>query len=360
MKAAVLYELNKPLVVEELEIDHPKKNQVKIRLGATSICHSDLHCISGDFVEPLPCVLGHESAGYIEEVGENVTYVKPGDKVIVSTIRSCRQCVYCLTGHPSLCTGHFPMDHEAHMRNKKGEPVFNGIEVAGFGEYTIIDESAVVPIPSDMPIDRAALLGCGAMAGFFGVVHKNIPIPSSVVIIGCGGVGLNSIQGAAFSGAHPIIAIDFLERKLEAAQNFGATHTINAKNTDPVEAVKDLTSGNGVDWVFVAVSKPSAIVDALHMTNRLGTVVIIGMPSKEDKYFSVDVHDMVFIKQRTITSSFMGGVRPRIDLPFLVELYKAGKFKLDELISGRYPLDQINEAIESVYRGEALRNVIVF
>ena len=178
--------------------------------------------------------------------------------------------------------------------------------------------------------------------------------------MGCGGVGLNSVQGAAFVGAHPIIAIDFLDNKLKAARQFGATHTINAKDTDPIKAVQELTSGNGVDWVFVAVPKPSAIVDALHMTNRLGTVVIIGMPSKEDKYFSVDVHDMVFIKQRTITSSFMGGVRPRIDLPFLIDLYKAGKFKLDELISGRYPLDQINEAIESVHRGEALRNVIVF
>jgi S-(hydroxymethyl)glutathione dehydrogenase / alcohol dehydrogenase len=360
MKAAVLYELNKPLVVEELEIGHPVKNQVKVRLGATSICHSDLHCISGDFVEPLPCVLGHECAGHIEEVGENVTSVKPGDAVIVSTIRSCKQCVYCLSGHPFLCVGSFPLDHESHLRNKKGEPVYNGIEVAGFAEFNIIDESAVVPIPSEMPIDRAALLGCGAMAGFFGVVHKNIPLPSSVVIMGCGGVGLNSVQGAAFVGAHPIIAIDILDRKLEAARNFGATHTINAKSTDPIKAVQDLTSGHGVDWAFVTVPKPSAVVDGLHMTNRLGTVVIIGMPPKNDRYFSVDVHDMVFIKQRTITSSFMGGVRPRIDLPFLIDLYKADRFKLDELISGRYSLDQINEAIEAVEKGEALRNVIVF
>lgn len=360
MKAAVCYEYGKPLVVEDLDIDHPQKNQVKVRLGATSICHSDIHCISGDFPEHLPAVFGHECAGYIEEVGETVTSVKPGDAVIVTTIRSCKHCFYCLSGHPYLCTDSFPLDHQSHLRNKKGEPVYNGIEVAGFAEYNIIDESAVIPIPSDMPIDKAALLGCAAMAGFFGVAHKHISIPSSVVIIGCGGVGLNSIQGAAFVGAYPIIAIDFLENKLEAALAFGATHTINAKKADPIKEVQELTGGHGVDWAFVAVPNPAAIVQGVHMTNRLGNTVIIGMPSKNDKHFSIDVHDMVFIKQKTITSSFMGGVRPRIDIPFLIELYKAGRFKLDELISGRYPLEKINEAIESFESGKALRNVIVF
>jgi S-(hydroxymethyl)glutathione dehydrogenase/alcohol dehydrogenase len=359
MKAAVCYEFGKPLVIEDVDIDPPQKGEVKVRLNTTAVCHSDIHDIRGDFGGELPFVAGHESAGYVEEVGENVTLVKPGDPVVVSLLASCGRCFYCMTGRPHMCEAEWPLDKESRLRGKRGQSLRKMVKVGGFAEYVIVAESQAVPVPKDMPLDRAALLACGVITGFGAVVNRAQVEPrSSVIVVGTGGVGLNSVQGAAISGAYPVIAVDVSDSKLEAAREFGATHTVNAGRKDAIEAVKQLTSGRGADYVFVTVGSTAAMRQGFLMSAPRGMTVMVGLPPAGE---SLTFSPFEFIKdERTLTGSFMGTTRLRVEIPQLVALYQAGQLKLDELITGRYPLEQINEAIESVERGEALRNVIVF
>lgn len=359
MKAAVCYEFGKPLVIEDIIMEPPKQGEVKVRLAATAICHSDVHDIRGDFGGDLPFVGGHESAGYVEEVGENVKSVKPGDAVIVSLLTSCKKCYYCLTGLPHLCEAKWVFDWDKVLRNKKGQRLIQKARVGGFAEYAIVDESQLVKVPNNMPLDRAALLACGVITGFGAVVFRAQVKPlSSVVVIGTGGVGLNSVQGAAFSGANPLIAVDISDAKLKVARDFGATHTINSTQEDPVNAVKQLTSERGADFVFVTVGNATAIRQGFSMSAPRGTTVIVGIPPfKETASFTPPE----FCRwEKTVTGSFMGSTRLSVDVPRLVSLYQTGRLKLDELITGRYPLEQINEAIQALEKGEALRNVIVF
>lgn len=357
MKAAVCYEFNKPLVVEDLDMEGPHKGEVKVRMAATAVCHSDIHFIGGDLGGKVPFVPGHESSGYIEAVGEGVTSVKVGDPVVLSLLRTCGECISCRTGRPNMCEAAWPLDTESRMKNKRGEPVAHGVRVGSFAEYAIVDKSQVVKIPADMPLDRAALLACGVITGFGAVVNRAKVKPlSSAAVIGVGGVGLNAIQGAAISGAYPIIAIDMLDSKLEAARRFGATHTVNGSKSDPVQAVKDLTAGRGADYAFVTVGVTTAVRQGLSMVGRTGTTVVVGLATQD-----LTCNPMEYIDgEKTLTGSFMGTTNLAVDIPKMVGLYKAGILKLDELISGRYPLDRINEAIDSVKKGEALRNVIMF
>ena len=358
MKAAVCYEFNKPLVIEELDMDKPRKGEVKVRLAATAVCHSDIHFINGDLGGKVPFVPGHESSGYVDEVGEGVTSVKVGDPVVVSLLRTCGECLYCRTGRPNMCEAKWPLDTESRIRNKKGQAVGHGIRVGSMAEYAMVDRSQVVPIPANMPMDRAALLACGVITGFGAVVNRAKVQPlRSVVVIGVGGVGLNSIQGAAISGAYPIIAVDMVDSKLEAARRFGATHTVNgSKEKDPVAVVKEMTSGRGADYVFVTVGVTAAVRQGLSMLGRQGMEVIVGLATD-----ALSSSPMEYIDgEKMLTGSFMGTTNLSVDVPKLVTLYQAGLLKLDELITGRYPLAKVNEAIDSVKKGEALRNVIVF
>jgi S-(hydroxymethyl)glutathione dehydrogenase/alcohol dehydrogenase len=359
VKAAVLHEFGKPLVIEDIEIDPPKKEEVKVRMAATAICHSDIHFLRGELHGGLPAVAGHESSGYIEEVGEGVTNFKHGDPVVISLISSCGHCLYCNSGKPHLCETDMPLNKETRLHDKQGKKVWNMARVGSMAEYVIVDQSQVVKIPQEMPMDRAALLGCGVITGFGSVVNRaKVPAMSSVVVVGTGGVGLNAIQGAAFSGAYPLIAVDVLDNKLKAAMAFGATHTVNAKEGDPVEAVKKLTSGRGADFVFVTVGSAAAMMQGFSMSGRRGMTVLVGLPSPKDR---ISFSPFEFIgTERVLTGSNMGSTNMKIDIPQLVTLYQAKKLKLDELISGHYPLEKINEAIESVEKGEALRNVIMF
>lgn len=358
MKAAVCYEFGKPLVVEELDMDPPQRGEVKVRLAATAVCHSDIHFISGDLGGKLPFVPGHEAAGYVEELGEGVTSVKPGDAVVVSLLRSCGQCLYCKTGRPNMCDATWPLDTESRLRNKRGEVVAHGVRTAAFAEYTIVDKSQVVKLPKEMPLDRACLLACGVITGFGAVVNRAQVKPlSSVVVVGIGGVGLNAIQGAALSGAYPIIAVDMLDSKLEVARTFGATHTVNAaKEKDPVESVRQMTSGLGADYVIVTVGSTPAIRQGFSMSGRRGMTVIVGLATESPVISPMELID----GEKILTGSFMGTTNLSVDVPKLVALYQAGQLKLDELITARYPLDQINTAIESLLKGESLRNIIVF
>ena len=357
MKAAVCYEFGKPLVVEEVDIDPPQQGEVKVRIGATAICHSDIHAIKGEMGGRAPLVAGHESAGYIEEVGEGVISVKPGDAVVVSLLTSCGQCFYCRTGRSYLCEAEFPLSKERRLHNKQGKALRPMARVGSFAEYVIVDQSQLVVVPKELPIDRMALLACGVITGFGAVVNRARVAPlSSVVIIGTGGVGLNAVQGAAFSGAHPVIAVDVSDFKLKSAMAFGATHAVKASDEDAVEQVQKLTSGRGANYVFITVGSTAAIEQGYAMSGPRGLIVVVGLAPRTEKL----TLPVFFSDERMLTSSIMGTTRLSVDVPRLVALYQAGRLKLDELITKRYPLGQINQAIAAVEKGEALRNVIMF
>jgi S-(hydroxymethyl)glutathione dehydrogenase/alcohol dehydrogenase len=359
MKAAVCYEFGKPLAVEEVEIDPPQQDEVAVRIAATAICHSDVHLIRGEWGGALPVVAGHEAAGVVTAVGPGVSCLKPGERVVVTLLRWCGHCFFCTIGRPYDCEGEFALDRESRLRNREGVSLTHGIRTAAFAEYTVVHQTQAVQIPADMPLDRACLLACGVITGLGAVTNTvGVEAGSSVVVIGTGGVGLNSVQGAVLSGATKIIAVDLLENKLEAARYFGATHTLNPAGVDIVSAVLALTEGRGADYAFVTVGSSRAISQASRMIRRGGTAVVVGMPGNADVGFTLNAHEIVY--GRKVVGSNMGSARPSVDIPRLVELYQRGRLKLDELISGCYPLDRINEAIESMERGEALRNVIVF
>jgi Zn-dependent alcohol dehydrogenase len=359
MKAAVCYEFGKPLVIEDLEIEPPQAGEVKVRLAACAICHSDIHAVEGAWGGQLPVIYGHEAAGVVETVGPQVTLAKPGNHVVVTLIRSCGRCYFCDQGYPQLCETVFTLDNESRIRSNDGEVIHQGFRTAAFAEYVVVDESQVVPIPERIPLDSASLLACGVITGLGAVVNTaQVPSGSSVVVIGAGGVGLNSIQGAALSGADPIIALDIVGSKLEAARAFGATHVVNSAEETAEEVVQSLTRGRGADYVFVTVGSGQAIDLGMALLRRAGTLVMVGMPPTGVKT-AVEAVDFVDNSQR-ILGSKMGSTRLRVDVPRLVGLYEQDRLKLDELITARYPLEEINQAIAAVSQAEALRNVIVF
>ena len=375
MRAAVLHGFGQPLVIEEVDLDPPGEGEVKVRIGAAAICHSDIHDFKGEHgVSTFPGVGGHEAAGYVEEVGKGVTYVKPGDHVVVTIVTAgCGECYNCQKGLPKLCEKKGgPLVPQVEFKglsapgryvNKQGQRLTQvSGRMAAFVEYTTVSEQTLVKIPEDMPMDSAALLACGVISGFGAVMHHARVAPlSSAVVVGCGGVGLNVIQSLKIAGAYPIIAVDVLDSKLETARFFGATHTVNSKNeTDPVEAVYKLTSGRGAEYVFVVVAGTDILRQAFLMSAYHGMTVILGHGFKE---YLCDFQPTDFVgSDRILTGCAMGGTRfnTRVDIPKIIELYQAGMYKLDELITGHYKLEQINEAIESVEKGEALRNVITF
>jgi len=358
LKAAICYEFGKPLVVEDINIDAPKKGEVKVKLAATAICHSDIHMFKGELPGPVPIVGGHESAGNVEEIGEGVTGFKKGDPVVVSLLVSCGKCKYCLTGRSWLCSATFPMDKETRMHNKKGQDLAMGLKTAGFAEYTVVDQSQLVKIPADMPMDSACLLACGVITGWGAAVNRaKVQVGESCVIIGVGGVGLNAVQGAAISGGYPVIAVDISDTKLEAAKKFGATHTVNSSKVDAVKEIQKLT-GNGVDYAFITVGSTAAIMQGFSMTGPRGMAVIVGLPKFTD---TLTLPPFQFIKdERVLTGGYMGSTQLQTEIARLIALYKGKILKLDELITNRFPLEDINEAIDQVVKGEALRNVIMF
>ncbi len=359
MKAAVCYELGKPLKIAELDIDAPKRGEVKVRLGATAICHSDVHFVRGDWGGKLPVLAGHETAGIVEEVGEDVADIKAGDSVIVSLLRTCGHCFYCENGQRNHCDGKFALQREYRIHTKAGEKVYAGMKTGGFAEQVVVDQSQVVHIPSDLPLDVASLLACGVITGVGAVVNTAQVKPgSSVVIIGAGGVGLNAVQGARLAGASRIIAVDLVDMKLDAARMFGATDTINAKDDEAQQKVKELTSGRGADYVLITVGSTAAVSQGFGMLRRAGTLVIVGMPTAG----ATLALPMIRVAEYgyKVLGSFMGDARLHVDIPWLITLYQQGRLKLDELITARYPVEQVNEAMENMEQGKALRNIIIW
>jgi len=361
MKAAICYETGKPLVIEDgVTVDPPGKGEVKIRVAVTAVCHSDLHFLSGEIPSPLPGLAGHETAGYVDEVGEGVTSLKPGDTVVIGTVTSgCGKCYYCTIGARHFCTERGAFMRPKHATKDGTRLTLMAGPVGGFVEYTTVPQELVTKIPADMPLDRAALLACGVTSGFGAVVNRaKVKAMSSVVVVGTGGVGLNSIQGAAFSGAYPLIAVDVLDSKLETAREFGATHVINlTKEEDAAQSVKDITGGRGADYVFVTVGKVEAIRQGFSMAGPMSMTVVVGLA--QGNLESIPAMELIFT-EKILTGCGGGSIRSSIDIPYLISLYQAGKLKLDELITGHYPLARINEAVESLEKGEAIRNIITF
>ncbi len=363
MKAAVCWELGQPLVVEDVSLDPPKTGEVRVRIGAVAICHSDVHLIRGDWAgwssTPPPVVAGHEAAGVVSEVGPGVTRVRPGDRVVVSLLRTCGGCVPCLTGAAYLCEGQFALMTEHRLHSRTGQALNAGIRVAGFAESVVVDQSQLVVIPADLGLDRACLLACGVITGVGAVLNTAQLTPgSSAVVIGAGGVGVNAIQGAALAGATPIVAVDVVARKLPVARSFGATHAVDGRQGDVRGLVRELTAGRGADYVFVTVGSPAAVTQALTLARRGGTVVLVGMPVA-GATAPIPIGDFAGNGLRLLGSN-MGSTRLGVDVPRLVARYQEGRLNLDELITARYPLERINEAIVAMEGGEALRNVIVF
>lgn len=359
MKAAVCRAFGKPLVIEEVNLASPAAGEIKVKLAACALCHSDIHYADGAWGGELPAVYGHEAAGIVEEVGPDVSAFLPGDHVAVTLIRSCGHCYYCDRGTPVACATSFPLDERSPLTAADGAPIAHGLRTGAFAEYVLVEESQAVVIPRDIALDSASLLACGVITGFGAVVNTAAVEPgSSVAVIGVGGVGLNSLQGAVFQGAEPIIAVDVSDSKLRAARKFGATVVVNAGKQDPAAAVRTATGGRGADYVFVTVGQKSAVDQALGAVAPAGAVVLVGMPAT-GVCAEIDPGTIADRNQR-ILGSKMGSSRIQTDIPMLIDLYRAGRLKLDELITGRYPLSDINKAIVSVKRGEALRNVIVF
>jgi Zn-dependent alcohol dehydrogenase len=359
MKAAVCYEFRKPLVIENIKLDPPQANEVRVKLSACAICHSDIIYLDGGWGGMLPAVYGHEAAGIVAEIGLGVTTAEPGDPVVVTLIRSCGHCFFCENGAPHLCETTFRLDQKGPLHTQSGQPIFQAMRTGAFAEEVLVHESQIVPVPADIPLDSASLIACGVITGYGAVVNTaKIPAGSSTVVIGAGGVGLNTIQGAALSGAAPLIAIDLLDNKLEAARFFGATHTINGRVGDVIQQIQLLTNGRGADYVFVTVGSEKAMEQGFSLIRRGGTLVLVGMPGTGVKFLMEA--DNIVNDNQVIMGSKMGGTQLRIDVPKLVRLYQDGRLKLDELITDRYPLEKINEAILAVKRGDALRNVILF
>lgn len=359
MRAAICYEFGQPLRVEDVTLDAPQRGEVKVRVEATAICHSDVHYMKGEWAISLPFVPGHETAGIVEEVGDDVTMIQPGDRVVVSLLRSCGRCEYCQSGMPQHCSAKWPLDTNYRIVNRDGVRVKAGTRVGGFAEYAIVDQSQCVRLPDEIRLEPAALLACGVITGVGAVVNTaHVEPGETVVVMGAGGVGLNSVQGAVIAGAGRVISVDLLDNKLEAAKQFGATDVVNAGQSDAVETVLDITHGRKADHVIVTVGSDAALQQALKIVRPGGTVILVGMPP-EALRSPLAVRYVAFNGIRLL-GSFMGATRLQIDVPRLIDHYLRGKLLLDELITARYPLDQVNEAVASMERGEALRNVIVF
>jgi Zn-dependent alcohol dehydrogenase len=359
MKAAVLYATSRPLVIEEVTIGSPQAGEVLIRVAASGICHSDVNVVTGAEQQSMPVILGHEIAGYVEEVGAGVTHVKAGDRVAAGIWRACGRCYYCGGGFPSLCTTAHVLDREARIHDRGGIPIRRGMRVAGWAEYALVDQSQAVRVPETMPLAAAALVGCGVITGVGAVINTaQVEVGSSVVVIGLGGVGVNAVQAARIAGARHIVAIDLLDDKLAAARAFGATHTLNPRSDDATRFVRELTDGRGADYVFLTVGSVQAITQGFDMIRKRGTAVLIGLVP-EGAIVPIPANRIARTEARII-GSFLGSTRLDVAFPQLADLYAQGRLKLDELITATYPLEQINEAIAIVERGEAVRNVILF
>ncbi len=363
MKAAICYAPNTPLEVADVEQQGPQAGEARVRVKATGICHSDWHVINGDWTLPLPMVLGHEAAGIVEEVGPGVTTVKPGDHVIFSFRPQCGRCLYCSTGRSVLCDGHksprFGMLDGTQRLRRDGQDLYQLARLGTFAERVVCPAEMLVPMRQEMPWPQAALLGCAVPTGVGAVTRAaKVEAGADVLVIGCGGVGLNVVQGARLAGARTIIACDLLDSKLGYAKEFGATHTVNGRAENVVERARELTAGRGVDYAFDAIGGEATTLQIVDAVRPGGTAVIVGMAAMNVR--APITPYLMALQEKTLKGTMYGSVRPNLDFPRLVDLYLDGRLKLDQLISRTYTLAQINEGFEALRSGQVARGVVVF
>lgn len=368
-RTAILYDFNEPLRVEEVELDEPKANEVLIRLQANGICGSDLHAIKAEMPVTLPMALGHEGAGIVEKVGPGVTNVKPGDHVVTVYNPFCNQCEYCLKGLPTMCAqwsagtleGILP-EGGHRIRDKQGRGIHQWCYLGTLSEHVVISAMSVIKVDEDLPFAPISLMACGGTTGFGAPFNRAKVQPGqSVLVLGCGGVGSFTLQGARVAGATTIIAADQNDFKLEMAEKyFGATHTINTSKEDVVQRVKELTkNGQGVDHAFEVISTPETIGQAIEATAKAGTCTIIGMMQMD--HVGVPMNPTMFVAlHKTLYGSLYGASVPEADFPRYFGMYRGGQLKLDEAITREYSLDQVNDAFDDMLAGRNIRGVVRF
>lgn len=359
MKAAVCRAFGEPLVIEELTLEGPQAGELVVDVKACAICHSDITYMDGGWGGDLPALYGHEAAGIVSAVGPETPGVQVGDHVVVTLIRSCGQCFYCSRGDRVMCETSLPLSQRQPITDATGAPVAQMMNVGSFAEQVLVHHSQIAVMDRDVDFAVASLLGCGVITGVGAAINTTSISPGeSTVVIGTGGVGLNCIQGAALSGANPLIAVDVNDAKLEAARAFGATHVVNSATQDVAAEVRALTNGRMAEHVLVSVGVGPAIEQGIGLMGKGGETIIVGMPPS-GVTTTFDPSWIAADSQR-IVGSKMGSAQVPVDIPQLVGLYRGGRLKLDELVTKRYPLEEINEAVAAVKRGEALRNVVVF
>ncbi len=362
MKAAVLYEVDQPLQIRDLLQDPPKGNEVRVKTEVAGLCASDHHVMKGRAIQPLPIVLGHEGAGIVEEVGEGVTRVKPGDRCILSFVSNCGHCRQCRTGNPQLCDTNLdtgPRQYDGTVRlHDNGDEIAQMSKLGVFSEYMITPQQACHPVPDEVPMHVAALIGCCVTTGVGSVI--NMPAASvgmTVAVFGCGGVGLSVIQGARLFNARKIIAVDIYDHKLEFSYKFGATDVVNAREQDPVEAIRELTDG-GVDMAFDSFGSARTTNSAVMALRKAGVAVLIGLGAVGETA-PIDMVDFLR-NQKSLVSSYYGAASPHETFDKLVSFYLKGELDVDSLITRTYSLDEINEGFSALERGEDGRGVIRF
>jgi S-(hydroxymethyl)glutathione dehydrogenase/alcohol dehydrogenase len=362
MKAAVLRKVLEPVSIESVRVDEPRGREVLVRTRATGVCHSDLHVVDGlsRYSLDRPIVLGHEGAGVVEAVGDQVSAVRPGDHVVACLSGFCGSCEQCLAGHPNLCVGGIvARSASAPPRlSQRGQDLWPFAGIGSYAECMLLHENSVVKIDADLPLDRAALVGCGVLTGVGAALRTSgLEAGQTVAIFGCGGVGLSIVQGARIGGARQIIAVDVLDGKLETARRVGATHAVNGAAEDPVKAVRRLTGGAGVDHAFEAVGSSTLVRQAIESLAIRGTATIVGVLPPDAM---IEFPWMAIRPECRVQTSRMGSNRFRIDIPRYLEFYRQGRLLLDEMVSRRGRLEDINDAFRAMKAGEVARTVLTF
>ncbi len=364
MMAPVLHCAREPQTVEELELDDPKAGEVMIRMAASGVCHSCLHAADGSwtFMQAImPMVLGDEGAGVIEKVGPGVDNLKPGDHVIIAWTPTCGRCHYCVIGRSNLCdTRPAPgvMSDGTVRMHLDGRDIFHYASVASYASYAVMGATNAIKIRNDMPLDKAALIGCSVMTGVGAVLNTaQVPAGASLAVFGCGGVGLNAVQGGRLASAEPLIAVDVADNKLEMARAMGATHLINGGREDVPARIREIT-GRGADFATVTVGSVAAAQQAWDSLATGGTCVMVGVPPTGE-VIQIEPRPLV-VQENRLIGSYYGSARPLVDFPRMIDLYMAGKLKIDELITRRYGIDEANEAFRDLAAGQLARGLIVF
>lgn len=357
MQAAIAFEPQGKVVIEDVDLARPGPNEVLVRLMASGVCHSDWHILKGEWGTGMfPVILGHEGAGVVEAVGDSVSTAKVGDHVILSWRTSCGMCEMCQKGWPVLCERSPTVSRKPLLKGREQQLGLAG-GLGTFAEYSLVHQSAVVVIDPDIPFPQASLVGCGVTTGVGAAINTAGVVPGSTcAVFGCGGVGLNVIQGCRIAGASQIIAVDMLDNKLELAKKFGATDTVNASQVDPVEAIRELTGGPGVHYAFEAIGLVEApFLQSIQCTRKRGVTIWVGHAPLNT---NVNIDARTIMQEKMVMGSMYGSARPQIEFPRLLRLYQEGKLMLDELITKTFPLAGANEAFEALGRGEVARSVL--